>query len=241
LASGSCEIGAQLHAWVTPPHVEEINTRNSYACNLPEPLERQKIESLFGRLEQSFGAKPLIYRAGRYGAGPHTISVLREMGVRIDSSVRSLFDYSPQEGPDFKNCSLHPYWLTKGEVFELPLTSVFAGMLRANGQKLFGRAFESETARAFLARTKLLERIALTPEGIPLNRAIEAIDIALDMDLPVLNFSFHSPSLEPGHTPYVRNQADLDCFYAWWRGVFAHLQRRGVAATTAQALIASAS
>ncbi len=241
LAAGKCEIGAQLHAWVTPPHDEEINTRNSYACNLPEQLERQKIKSLFGRLEQSFGSKPLIYRAGRYGAGAHTVSVLHELGVRIDSSVRSLFDYSRQEGPDFRNSSLHPYWLAGGELFELPLTSVFAGLLRAGGQRLFGEAFESETARAFLARTKLLERIALTPEGIPLDRAIEAIDIAIDLDLPVLNFSFHSPSLEPGHTPYVRNQADLDNFYAWWRGVFAHLHRRGVAASTAQSLIDSAS
>jgi hypothetical protein len=35
--------------------------------------------------------------------------------------------------------------------------------------------------------------------------------------LPVLVFSFHSPSLAPGFTPYVRNEDDLLRFYDWWR------------------------
>jgi hypothetical protein len=41
-------------------------------------------------------------------------------------------------------------------------------------------------------------------------------------------FSFHSPSLQPGHTPYVRDEAELDAFYDWWRGVFEYLAKRGV-------------
>ena len=45
-------------------------------------------------------------------------------------------------------------------------------------------------------------------------------------------FSFHSPSLEPGHTPYVRNEADLDHLYDWWRRVFAYLELRGVRPVT---------
>ncbi len=236
IANGTGEIGAQLHAWVTPPFHEEVNVRNSFACNLPAALEREKIVSLHGKIESAFSTKPIIYRAGRYGAGPNTVSVLHELGFRIDSSVRSLFDYSHREGPNYAQSSLMPYWLCDDQLFELPVTTVFAGLLRSGGPNLFGRAFESDAARAVLARTKLLERIALTPEGIPLNKAIEAIDIALDMELPVLNFSFHSPSLEPGHTPYVRNEDDLENFYAWWHGVFAHLRHKGVKPTTAKQL-----
>jgi hypothetical protein len=51
-------------------------------------------------------------------------------------------------------------------------------------------------------------------------------------------FSFHSPSLLPGHTPYVRDEAALDRFYDWWRGVFAHLRLRGVAPATLSQIIA---
>lgn len=50
----------------------------------------------------------------------------------------------------------------------------------------------------------LLE-LPLTPEGITAAEAIRGIDRALDENLPLLVFNFHSPSLEPGHTPYVRN------------------------------------
>ena len=41
--AGKAEIGAHLHPWVTPPHVEEVTTRNSYHCNLPPALERAKV------------------------------------------------------------------------------------------------------------------------------------------------------------------------------------------------------
>ena len=56
----------------------------------------------------------------------------------------------------------------------------------------------------------------------------------------MLNFSFHSPSLQPGNTPYVRSQADLDLFYRWWDVVLGHLARRGVEATTAAEILAMA-
>jgi hypothetical protein len=86
------------------------------------------------------------------------------------------------------------------------------------------------------ARTRLLERIPLTPEGTTPGEAIRAIDAALADGLPLLVFLFHSPSLAPGHTPYVRTTRDLDAFYDWWRQVFAHLAECGVAPTSASEL-----
>jgi hypothetical protein len=236
----TCEIGAQLHPWVNPPHVEDVNVHNSYACNLPKELERQKLEMLFAQIEKAFGVKPVIYRAGRYGAGPETISVLEELGVKIDTSVRTLFDYSEHQGPDYMYSSLIPYWLIDNKVMELPLTTVFAGILRFGGRTFFSQIFPSPASRLLLSRLGLLERIALTPEGIPQEKAIEAIDISLDLGLPVLNLSFHSPSLAPGHTPYVRNDADLEKLYAWWQGVFAHLLARGVVPSSGHDLVADA-
>jgi len=57
-----------------------------------------------------------------------------------------------------------------------------------------------------------------------------AIDRLLADGLRLLMFSFHSPTLAPGHTPYVRSEADLENFYRWWDEVLAHLARRGVGA-----------
>jgi hypothetical protein len=78
----------------------------------------------------------------------------------------------------------------------------------------------------------MLERVPLTPEGVTFDEAIRGIDMALDDGLPVLVLSFHSPSLEAGHTPYVRSEADLDGLYDWWRRVFAYLELRGVKPAT---------
>jgi hypothetical protein len=69
---------------------------------------------------------------------------------------------------------------------------------------------------------------AAHPEGVSPAEAIAGIDLALGDGLPVLVFSFHSPSLRPGNTPYVRDDDQLDQLYGWWRTVFAHLARRGV-------------
>lgn len=230
-AEGQADIGVQLHPWVNPPFDEVPSIPNSFACNLPPELERAKLTALYELIVARFGVRPQIYRAGRYGAGPNSRKILLELGMSLDSSVRSLFDYSPDGGPNYAECPLDPYWIEEGRLIELPLTSVFGGMLRAGGKGLFSLAFEASSSRGILARTGLLERIALTPEGIPVEKAIKAVDIALEQQIPILNFSFHSPSLAVGHTPYVRSEADLERFYDWWNRMFAHLALRGVKAT----------
>jgi hypothetical protein len=63
------------------------------------------------------------------------------------------------------------------------------------------------------------------------DEAIRGIDMALDDGLPLLVFSFHSPSLEAGHTSYVRDAGELDALYDWWRRVLTYLDMRGVKPT----------
>ncbi len=232
-AAGKAEIGVQLHPWVNPPHEEEVNTRNSFAGNLPFELERAKLLRLRDRIEQAFGVTPLIYRAGRYGTGPRTAEILREAGIAVDTSVRSNFDYSAQHGPDYSHHPVEPYWLgTERALLELPVTTVFWGVLRRQGPLIHRLARRLPQVRGLLTRLSLLEKIALTPEGVTLEEAIRGVDIAVDDGLPVIVLSFHSPSLVPGHTPYVRDESDLDQLYDWLRGVYAYLARRGVAPTT---------
>ena len=226
---GRCEIGLQLHPWVNPPQTEALTTANSFAGNLPAELEREKVRHLHLAVERALGQAPVAYRAGRYGAGPATAAILRDAGIGIDTSARSRFDYSDGGGPDYRFHPLAPYWIDQpGGLLELPLTTVFWGPLRRQGDWLYPRLWRVPRLRGALARLGLLERIPLTPEGVTAAEALRGIDIALDDGLPVLVFSFHSPSLVPGHTPYVRTPAELDAFFAWWRTVFGHLARRGV-------------
>jgi hypothetical protein len=230
VAAGKAEVGVQLHPWVNPPFEEEVTPHNSFAGNLPRELERAKFSQLRDAIEQTFETAPAIYRAGRYGVGPNSAAMLAEGGIAIDTSVRANFDYSAGEGPDFRRHPLVPYWLDESKtLLELPLTTVFWGMLRRQGGWLYPAL---PRMCGVLARAGLLERIPLTPEGVTVEEAIRGIDIALDDRLSVLVLSFHSPSLQPGHTPYVRDEDDLDALYDWWRRVFAYLELRQVKPTT---------
>jgi hypothetical protein len=244
VAAGTAEVGAQLHPWVTPPFDEVINTRNSYTGNLPEDLQIAKLTRLRDRIAEQIGVAPLSYRAGRYGLGGRTSRTLAELGFACDTSVRSGFDYRAGGGPDYRYMPLVPYWANiEADLLEAPLTTVFLGMLARAGTGEAGYhrvARMGNAALSLAARFGVVERVALTPEGIPADRACAAIDRALELRLPLLNFSFHSPSLEPGHTPYVRTTADLEAFYQWWDIVLAHLRLRSVQQTTVAELISAA-
>lgn len=233
IAAGKAEIGVQLHPWVNPPFDEKVTPHNSYAGNLPAELETAKFRNLRAMIEDKFDSVPLIYRAGRYGTGPNTAEILAQGGIAIDSSVRAKFDYSASGGPDYRRHPLEPYWLDDNRsLLELPLTTVFWGMLRRQGDAIYPRLWRMPQLRGMLSYLGLLERVPLTPEGVSVEEAIRGIDIALDDKLPVLVFSFHSPSLRAGHTPYVRSEEDLDALYDWWRRVLGYCEMRGVKPTS---------
>jgi hypothetical protein len=218
LSARKAEIGIQLHPWVNPPFDEEVNVHNSFVGNLPRELEQAKLATLRDLIEDNFGVAPVVYRAGRYGLGPNTAALLHDQGVAIDTSVRPMFDYSSTGGPNYQGFPVHPYWLDDDRtLLELPLTTMYWGMLRRQGSFIFPRLWRVPALRGVLARLGLLERIPLTPEGVSVDDAV-----------PLLVFSFHSPSLQPGHTPYVRSEQDLDRLYDWWRRVFAYLEQRSV-------------
>jgi hypothetical protein len=152
-----------------------------------------------------------------------------------------MFDYSSDGGPDYRAASVHPSRVgPDGSIVELPLTTVLIGHLGGRGRSLYGLGEHVPLIRSVLSRARLAQRIALTPEGIPADKACAAIDVALRMGLRLLNFSFHSPSLAIGHTPYVRDAADLRAFYGWWDTVFAHCHKRGVTPVSLDEILVAA-
>jgi len=228
-----CDIGTQLHPWVNPPFDEAVNSHNSYTGNLPLALQRAKLQMLTDKIMAQTGVRPRVYRAGRYGIGPHTAQLLAECGYRLDCSVRACFDYRSQGGPDF---SRHPVWPWRiGEgLYEVPLTTAYTGLLRHRR-----RLPHFAPTRGILARSGLLDRVPLTPEGVRISDALAAIEQLLDDGQQLFSLSFHTPSLVPGHTPYVRDAADLKIFWAWWDGVFDLFARHGVTSIRSGEIIAA--
>lgn len=237
---GTAEVGLQLHPWVNPPFDEELCVQNSFAGNLPRDLEAAKFMALRDAIEAAFGTAPLCYRAGRYGLGPHTADLLKSAGIRMDTSVRTLFDYSAQGGPDYSRHPMLPYWVDdECELLELPVTSVYWGALRRFGPLLHRAQRHVPTFFSGFSRFNLLERIALTPEGVTPEEALRGIEIALAAGAPVLVLSFHSPTLAPGHTPYTATPQAVERLYDWFSTIYAELAQRGVRSTTVEEIIAA--
>lgn len=217
LEDGRCEIGAHLHPWVNPPHEEEVNARNSYPGNLPPALERAKLARLSDTIEAGFGCRPTVYKAGRYGVGPATAAILADLGYEVDLSVVPGWDYSADGGPNFNGFGPHPYWFGgQGRLLEVPLTCGFAGALAEWGPGLYPRLASAAGMRlrapGVAARLGLLERIRLTPEGVDHAAHRRLTEALLARGCRVFSLAYHSPSLTPGNTPYVRDRAGLEAF-----------------------------
>lgn len=214
---GLCEIGAHLHPWVNPPHDEEVTYRNTYPGNLPAALEREKLVRLTETIAENFGTRPTVYKAGRYGVGRSTSEILAELGYEIDTSVVPLTDMAPDQGPDFTACDAFPYWFGGPEkLLEIPMTAGFVGSLAGLGWTLYGRLASKIGMGLHLpgvfARLGLQERITLTPEGITHAEHRRLTEAMLRRGHRVFSFTYHSPSLAPGNTPYVRNESELSAF-----------------------------
>jgi hypothetical protein len=233
-------IGTQLHPWVNPPHQEDVNTYNSFVGNLPIELERAKIENLTGTIEAAFGRRPIVYRAGRYGVGPNTAGLLEQAGYSADVSVRALFDYGDEGGPDFSRVKPLPFRIEGSALVELPLSAAYVGRLRGRGRGLYRAAGRLPKGRGLLSRAGLLDRVPLTPEGVPLGDALAAVRALIDDGVRWFSLSFHSPSVEPGHTPYVRTEADLRDFHAWWDAMLDFFETEGIAPASIEETIEAA-
>lgn len=213
--SGRCEIGAHLHPWVNPPHDETVSAFNSYPGNLPAPLEREKLARLAERIAEAFGRRPTIYKAGRYGLGPVTFAILRELGFRIDVSVVPHTDFSGQHGPDFTSFASGPFRVDSS-IAALPLSVHFAGALASAGPAVFpllsGSLGKRLRAGGAFARLKLLERLRLSPEGHSLSDMVRQTRAALARGERYFMLTYHSSTLLPGANVYVHNETERRAF-----------------------------
>ncbi|HYM32599.1 MAG TPA: polysaccharide deacetylase family protein [Candidatus Cybelea sp.] len=210
---GACDIGTHLHPWVNPPFEEPVNARNSYPGNLPPDLERRKLESLTSAIRANFGVQPIAYKAGRYGFGPATAGALEQLGYRIDLSVVPHTDFGADGGPDFRCVADRPFRFGSGsDMLAIPLSRGFAGAAASIGAGLYP-LFDTALGRklrigGIAARSRILERITLTPEGIDHAAHRRLTRSLLARGHRVFSMTYHSSSLGIGHTPYVRNKED---------------------------------
>ena len=217
LDAGRCEIGAHLHPWVCPPHEGPVDELHSYPGNLPPALERAKLIELTEAISRNFGRRPTIYKAGRYGVGPATAGLLTELRYEFDISVVPYTDYSAQQGPDFWGVPAEPF-LVAPSVLAIPQSVEFTGLFGRYGKRLYppltSRIGHVLNLEGLSSRLGLIERLRLTPEGFDYADLVRQTLAGYRRGRRLFMLSYHSSSLLPGATSYVRTEGERDVFLA---------------------------
>lgn len=216
-ASGRAIVGTHLHPWVNPPEVETVNRRNSYPGNLDPALEQAKLKALTETIAETVGHRPTVYKAGRYGLGPNTPGILAALGYEIDLSVVPATSFAADGGPDFRAFPHDPFWFgPDAGLFAVPLTRGYPGLLGRLGQPVYDAANGPMGQRlrlpGILSRLGLVERIQMTPEGVSAADNIRLARHLVGQGRRVFTYAYHSSSLLPGGSPYVRSAADRQHF-----------------------------
>jgi hypothetical protein len=218
--SGAAEIGAHLHPWNTPPLDEPERPESSMLKNLPAALQRRKLAVLRDALAAATGRAPTSFRAGRFGLGRDTVAELVACGFRVDSSITPWISWEDFDGgPDFRGAPQACYRLraggdlraaaADGTLIELPLSSGFTrrpfAWRSAAHAALHGRALRRLPLARLASRLGLVRRVILTPEGESLSDLLALAARLLEQGERFLHVFWHSPSLVPGFSPFVRD------------------------------------
>lgn len=213
---GEAMLGIQLHPWVTPPFAGG-GTALSFGGNLAPGLEARKLDTLIERFVNSFGVRPEVFRAGRYGLGRHTAALIERAGITVDTSVAPRTSMLDEGGPDYLDVDYRPFWFGRERtLLELPLGRAIVGWGGEVGSRLyrhFTRSQPRQPIAAMLARLGCAERVTLSPEGNDRAAAIRLVRGLVARGQTILPLSFHSSSIAPGRNPYVKTRADLHRFY----------------------------
>lgn len=227
------EIGMHLHAWNSPP-LDPLTTNDfhyqPYLTEFPEPVMRQKIETLTAILEDRFGQKMISHRGGRWAFDGRYASILLDAGYRVDCSVTPGLSWrgapgapTGHGGPDYSAFPCDPYFLGSSDVsvpaseglLEVPVTSRLSNLYGV-APWLYGVRFVRRFATRASPAVSLLCPVQPALRA-PVNRHLKAmVDLARRVRSegpPYLEFMVHSSELMPGGSPTFRTESDIECLY----------------------------
>jgi len=171
-----------------------------------------------------------------------------EQNYEVDCSTTPGFDYRGDGGPNFADASLDCFWCGPDEkILGIPTTGALVGFWQAYANAVYRFCSTGWRPRlrlpAILSRLNAIDRLRLSPEGFGWQEHRKLTHFLLDRGVKTFTFSFHSPSLVPGHTAYVRNENDrarfLDSFRRYFDYFFGQLNGRTMTALELKATLLS--
>jgi hypothetical protein len=231
------EIGGHCHPWNTPPiqaGAPSMMSALSYEQNIA------KIREITKRIYEELGVLPASFRCGRWALGPTVSRALHDCGYVVDSSVTPLLDWTASGGPDFTMAPRRPYRFAPhdplepsphGTMVEVPAT---VGFLRGGQDRMatLRRRLTAGPLRhlrllGLLDRMGIMRRRRLSPEGATAAEMVRLTEALAQAGEPVVGITFHSCTLLPGATPYVRSEAERRAFLGRLNTVLGHCHQQG--------------
>lgn len=195
LERNQCEIGMHLHAWNTPPEYELPKAENAglpYLIEYPTDVMQEKVGTMTKLIENKFGKRPVVHRAGRWAMNEDYFEILHDQGYIADCSVTPYINWAPNvgrtanwSGPDYSN-EKNEISVRKG-VVEVPVTTL--------------RSSDSNKV------------LWLRPNRKNLEDMLYVIEQNNKSDCDYLMFMIHSSELMPGGSPTFKTEGGIEILY----------------------------
>jgi hypothetical protein len=203
---GAFELGTHLHGEYAEPGAFEPEVTKVFQREYPAEMERQKLTYLTEIFTSTFGKAPKSFRAGRFGIGENSLSILGDLGYAVESSVTPFMDWTASGAPglSFVGAPTQPYHpdprapSKRGvcKVLEVPVTIRPRALSHA---PFVGKYVEPRWLRPTRGTESGI--VELAKDEIKAARAAQP-------DRPVvLNAMFHNVEIIAGASPYAQTEA----------------------------------
>jgi hypothetical protein len=230
------EVGMHLHAWHSPPEYSltgDDHIHHPYLFDYPAQIMRSKIAYLTDLLEETFGAKMVSHRAGRWSFNAEYARLSLERGYRVDCSVTPhvSWRWTPGDprgvgGTDYSSYPDCAYFVDPEDIsrpgrsalLEVPMTILpTRHVVRRLVQRVLPsrRLSESAVNRLFPVRW-------LRPTGKNLKDLLNIVDRAVLEKRSYIEYMLHSSELMPGGSPKFRTEESIELLYEHLEQLFEH-------------------
>lgn len=257
LARGTGEIGMHLQAWNTPPLMPltvDDQRHQPYLIEYPESVMREKVRSMTGILEDTFGVKMVSHRAGRWDLDERYASILVEEGYCVDCSVTPRWDWTRSRGapkgcggPDYRAFPDEAYWLDLSDVsrsgdsplLEVPMTISPCRRTVARGLSDTLRQLPGPLIALTDPIRRICDRLAppgrwLRPNGKNGLELLQIVEQVLADGRSYAELTLHSAEFKPGGGSMNRGDTVIERLFADLTVLFSAIQGRFRGTTLAE-------
>lgn len=257
LARGVGEVGMQLHPWSTPPLVAltpDDHRFRPFMVEYPDSVMREKIRTLTGTLEETFGLKMVSHRAGRWSFDERYARLLIDEGYRVDCSVTPLVTWERVKGDPIQrggtNYEAFPheaYWIDLDDIsrpgtsalLEVPMTILPGEYTEARSLSEALRRLPGPLRTLSGPLRRVCDRVTppvrwLRPNGRNSLQLLEIVEEVLAEGRLYAEFMLRASDLAPGGSRGLRTDADVDRLFNNLSVLFSAVRGRFQGATLAE-------